>query len=446
MTTFAALVLCTFGVSPPEGLTAAQRGYWFLTNKPYLTVDFDEQDLAEAWKEWPEPLRSRAERATPNERRKMAFERYGLTTRPDDDTGKPLQYSVNEKGQWTMNCFACHGGQVEGEVIPGLPNSNYALQTLTEETRLAKSRLKKSLSRMDTGSVFVPLDDGNGLTNAVMFGVALMAFREPDLQLAKKPATPEMTHHGMEPPPWWHLKKKKFLYIDGFTEKGARSLMPFMMIKENGPGQFHEWEGDYQDVYAYIHSIEPPRYKGTIDRAKANRGEEVFNNTCSQCHGTYGKDETYPERMIPIGDIGTDPVRLKALTPRARKRYGGSWFAHFGKSELNTNPAGYVAPPLDGVWASAPYFHNGSTPTLWHVLHPDARPRVWRRTYAGYDHKRMGLEVTEYEAFPAEVTDQREKRTIYDTSGFGKSNAGHLYPDELSESEKDDLLEYLKTL
>lgn len=449
MTAIAAVVLFTLSASPaspPEGLTPAERGYWYLTNKAYLTIDFDEQDLAESYKEWPEPLRSQAKLATAKERRKMAFKRYGLTTRPGDDSGKPLQYAVNDKDQWIMNCFSCHGGQVEGKVIPGLPNSNYALQTLTEETRLVKSRLGKTLSRMDVGSAFIPLDDGNGLTNAVVFGVALLAVRHRDLTLNNNAKMPRLIHHAMDPPPWWHLQKKKFLYIDGFAEKDPRALMQFMLIKENGPREFREWESDYRDVNAFIHSLKAPKYEGEVNQAKAAAGETVFNNHCARCHGTYGKDETYPEKLVPIGDIGTDPVRLKALSPTDRRWYGESWFAHHGKKELKADPGGYVAPPLDGVWATAPYFHNGSVPTLWHVLHPDARPKVWRRSYAGYDHKRTGLEVEEFETFPADLSDDREKRFIYDTSKFGKSNAGHLYPEELNEREKIDLLEYLKTL
>ena len=43
--------------------------------------------------------------------------------------------------------------------------------------------------------------------------------------------------------------------------------------------------------------------------------------------------------------------------------------------------AGYQAPPLDGVWATAPYFHNGSVPTLAGVLNSKARPKVFTRSY-----------------------------------------------------------------
>ena len=36
-------------------------------------------------------------------------------------------------------------------------------------------------------------------------------------------------------------------------------------------------------------------------------------------------------------------------------------------------------PPLDGVWATAPYLHNGSVPTLEAVLKSSDRPALWQR-------------------------------------------------------------------
>src|SRR4051812_25837724 len=78
----------------PASKTAAQRGYEFLVDKPYLPPDFDQETFDAAWKHWPGPLRSQAANATAQERRKMAFERYGLSPRPDDPA-KPLQYVVD---------------------------------------------------------------------------------------------------------------------------------------------------------------------------------------------------------------------------------------------------------------------------------------------------------------------------------------------------------------
>jgi mono/diheme cytochrome c family protein len=192
----------------------------------------------------------------------------------------------------------------------------------------------------------------------------------------------------------------------------------------------------------------------------AERGRIAFNRVCSDCHGTYqsggGSGGSYPEKLIPIAEIGTDRVRLDALSPAHRDSYGQSWFADFGRKANVSDPGGYVAPPLDGVWASSPYFHNGSVPTLWHVLHPTERPIVWTRSAnnggAGvppaisFDPSRVGWKTETFAELPPHITDGWQKRDYFDTRSFGKSAAGHDFPDALSEAEKQAVLEYLKTL
>ena len=183
-----------------------------------------------------------------------------------------------------------------------------------------------------------------------------------------------------------------------------------------------------------------------IDRSLAKQGEAVFNGICADCHGTYGAQEVYPNKIVAIEEVGTDPVRLSALSPKHRAAYGESWFGNFGEYETIADPGGYVAPPLDGIWASAPYFHNGSVPTVWHVMHPSERPKVWQRTEDGYDQEKVGLEFAAFEKLPASVKTGRQRRTYFDTGKFGKSAEGHTFPDALDDAEKRAVLEYLKTL
>ena len=115
-------------------------------------------------------------------------------------------------------------------------------------------------------------------------------------------------------------------------------------------------------------------------------------------------------------------------------------------TKTEVDPDGYVAPPLDGVWASPPYFHNGSVPTLWHVLNPSERPTVWRRTAEEIDHEKIGFQIEVVDKVPLAEPDVAIRRSYFDTRRFGKSNAGHNFPDELSPEEKLAVLEYLKTL
>jgi hypothetical protein len=179
----------------------------------------------------------------------------------------------------------------------------------------------------------------------------------------------------------------------------------------------------------------------------AERGRAAFNRVCADCHGTYGASGKYPEKLVPIDEVATDRVRLDALTPAHRDAYGQSWFAEFGKKANKADPGGYVAPPLDGIWASSPYFHNGSVPTLWHVLHPKDRPAVWRPAAEAYDEQKVGWQIETFDRLPSEVVFTGwKKREHFDTHRFGKSAAGHEFPDALTADEKRAVLEYLKTL
>lgn len=427
---------------------AAARGFRFLTEMPLIPPDFQEQTFQQVWQEWPEPLRTRAEQADGVERRRLAFERYGLTPRPGDNSGQPLQYVVNDNGGWCMNCFTCHGGTVYGHPLPGAPNNRIALHSLVEETLLSKTRHGIPPSRMDLGAMAIPLGTSNGTTNAVVFGMGLMHNRDKDLNLV--PAAPKLfTNHDMDAPPWWYFYKRPYMYIDGFAQKGHRGLMQFTLVPENGPDFYAAYEDSFRDVLAYITSLRPPKFPDPVNQTLAERGRVLFNENCAQCHGTYGDNWTYPNRRIPLADIGTDPVRLTALTVAGRKSYANSWFARDSDDKKQANivdPDGYVAPPLDGVWASAPYFHNGSVPTLWGVLNPEDRPVVWRAVSEQMDADRIGLTVQTAGDVPDNEVDRVKRRSYFDTRLFGKSNKGHTYPQSLSDGERRAVLEYLKTL
>ncbi len=356
-----------------------------------------------------------------------------------------LNYVETPDG-WVMNCFACHGGKVAGRTIPGLPNTHYGLETLTEEARATKLLTGKPLSHQDYGQMRIPLGGSHGTTNAVVFGIVLDAFRKPDMSVDTARDPGPLLHHDMDAPPWWHVKKKSRLYIDGFSPKNHRVLMQFMLLPSTGRDEVLSWENDFRDVLAYIESVEAPAYPFPIDAGLAARGREAFAANCVECHGTYADDpalETYPERTVPIGVIGTDRVRLDALSVPHRRHLGTTWMSRYGADPVVEDPGGYVAPPLDGIWASAPYFHNGSVPTLAGVLSPEERPTIWRRTEDGYDRARVGLEATSVEEVPA-----TDARFVFDTrqAATGKTNGGHTFAADLSPDTKRALLEYLKTL
>lgn len=431
-----------------EPQTSAERGYELLRTKCYLPADFDQDVFENLWKTWPEPERQQAEESTPAQRRKMTFSRYGLMEPPKQrqETGPALGYVDDGKSGWVMNCLSCHAGKVAGRVMPGLPNSHFALQTLTEDVRLTKLRMKKPLSHLDLGTLNFPLGTTNGTTNSVIFGVLLSNLRDNDMKVHQFRPAPKVEHHDLDAPPFWNVKKKSRLYIDGHIAKTHRPLMQFILLPKNDENTIKRWEPDFRDILAWIESVEAPRWPWKIDQKVAARGRVVFKRNCAECHGTYGENPTYPERTVPIEKIGTDPVRLRALTRKHLQWEKEGWVSRYGKDEVDVAPSGYVAPPLDGVWASAPYFHNGSVPTLWHVLHPENRPAVWKRTENGYDQLRGGLEVQEFNELPDSIDARAERRRYFDSQVSGKSASGHDFPAKLTEPEKRAVLEYLKTL
>lgn len=175
-----------------------------------------------------------------------------------------------------------------------------------------------------------------------------------------------------------------------------------------------------------------------------------------------------------------------------------------GACSFEEKTVGYVTPPLHGVWASAPYFHNGSVPDVWGILDPDSRPTVWRRQRtttpvhfnafetrihgdsSGYNWERMGwnydlmncgdggMGIPYYTCQPAAdmprevqwgtelllggvlwptwivpppVGEQGlEDRMVFSTNMYSKKNRGHEWTQALSDTERRALLEYMKTL
>ena len=426
---------------------AAKRGYELLRTKPYLPPDFDQDVFDNLWKTWPEPLRSQAREASPLARRHMAFARYGLIEDPrGDETGPAFGYVDDGRDGWVMNCFTCHAGKVAGRVVPGAPNTHLALQTLVEEVRSTKIRMLKRLTHLDVGSLTIPFGTTIGTTNSVVFGIALGALRDNDLRVNRSLSSPKLVHHDMDAPPWWNVHKKSRLYIDGFAPKNHRVLMQFMLVPENRAETLRGWESDFSDILAYLESLRPPKYPWPVNSDLAITGRKLFRQQCSRCHGTYGKEASYPERLVPWEEVRTDVVRLEALNGNHRRWLAESWMSHYGQDEVVLDPGGYVAPPLDGIWASAPYLHNGSVPTLWHLLHPGERPVVWKRTADDYDREKVGLRIEEFANVPTNVRGRAERRHYFDTRKFSKSATGHRFPDELSGDEKRAVLEYLKTL
>ncbi len=244
-------------------------------------------------------------------------------------------------------------------------------------------------------------------------------------------------------PAWWIAKKKKAFTINAM-EQGDLSkhlMSPSIMLFKDS-AEANKIHHQIKDVWAYITTLEPPAYPYPIDTKAAEKGKTIYLKNCATCHGTYGRNERYPERLVPGRIIGTDSLMLKyyAAYPEFEKWFNQSWFATSPSPALIRPQAGYVAPPLDGVWITAPYFHNGSVPTIVAVLNSKIRPRYWKRSFnkEKYNYQQLGWKYQTLSSAGGKKT--------YNTDIPGYGNYGHYFGDELNDQERKDLIEYLKTL
>lgn len=200
------------------------------------------------------------------------------------------------------------------------------------------------------------------------------------------------------------------------------------------------------DIFAFIaETYQPMAYPGTINRPLAEAGEAIFVQECALCHGSYETRDGRPElASFPNwrGDVGTDPMRAETFTNALAESFSETVYA----SEMEVRPTGeYTAPPLTGLWASAPYLHNGSVPTLYHLLDPASRPGKFQVGGHALDFEKVGLRLTSDGTYPEDY-EPFSQPVVFDTSMPGQTNSGHAHGAGLTLIDRLSLLEYLKLL
>ena len=266
------------------------------------------------------------------------------------------------------------------------------------------------------------------------------------------------------------------------------------------------------------------------------------NGSCAGCHGAYSprfvNDPAYlatPELegmasyIVPMDIIASDPKRYEETSEEFAAAWNSSWWSYpegqpgyvapaektpleellddnvlapqpVGACEWgNMGVAGYLAPALHGIWATGPYMHSGSVPTIGQLLDSSTRPNMWQRKLetigpvtgfdqsfaTGYDFERIGWQHDEllcesYASDPflacnpidpengpplgtllqdylqgnviwtgllyTQFTDNPDRRFIYNTRNNAQGNEGHEFTDVLTDQERKAVIEYLKTL
>jgi mono/diheme cytochrome c family protein len=233
--------------------------------------------------------------------------------------------------------------------------------------------------------------------------------------------------------------------------------------------RLHETETNLASLHA---PKWPEAILGPIDGDKASRGRAIYFDKakCAACHNpTAGQDGLLHITMVPLDQIGTDPKQARNWAERTVDMDGRfglgvipvTDFARFATqgvldrdySDLGVSPArqaemngfrpngwraplAYRARPLEGTWATGPYLHNGSVPSLAQLLLPaERRVATFHLGSTEIDPTNVGLETS--------------GEFLFDTRVDGNRNTGHTGPQygtDLSDADRSDLLEYLKTL
>lgn len=252
-----------------------------------------------------------------------------------------------------------------------------------------------------------------------------------------------------------------------------------------------------------VRRLAPPQWPedvlGALDRAKVARGAELFSAHCASCHTTYPYRWTEPRQqgkrlianaLVPQSVVGTDATHFDLLTFREdvwaetkhlaplfggqAKVSAGAFFGVVAKllkdwsvaaspridaaelldasgylgddPESRTPPPvrSFKAAPAEGMWAVAPYLHNGSVPNLYELLSPVAERSSTFYVGTEFDPIKVGFD-------PSGKSGGR----LHSVSSPGNSNAGHAFDDgsapgvigrKLSAAERYDIIEYLKSI
>jgi mono/diheme cytochrome c family protein len=447
-------MIATACASEPDGSRSivsnpspAERGRIALTLTGFLKPEWSERAYRRVGHFWdqpaPDPDKDPAAYAA-------AFRhRYGLHPAPYANDGLPmgLRRGLGPDGAkvagFQIDCMLCHGGSIGGKSYVGLGNTQLDLKAVLHELTVADGRRPPP-------STFV-LNSSRGTNNAGMVAAVLLSLRNSDLSSRIFPVPLAVNLPEMDTPPWWHLKRKTTMYYDGRTDaRSVRTNMQFL-LGEKSLDQLKTLEPTFRNVQAFLKSLEPPKYPFPIDEDKAARGKVVYEKTCARCHGTYGSGGKYPNKVVPLDVIGTDPARAQGLSDRLVAHYNSTWLGE--EYPVNTERGGYQAPPLDGIWATAPYLHNGSVPTLHALLQSSSRPRRFTRPpstdFEHYDRVHLGWrfsEVSDDEPATTRRPSAFQAKFVVDTARFGMGNRGHTFGDRLSDEQRMGLIEYLKTL
>lgn len=417
--------------------------------------------------------------------------------------------SLQKKGAtgFTLSCATCHSSHLFGKTIYGLTNRFPRANEFFIRAKLGVSMLEESFFKYYSGatreemalfteaktnikSVGLKKPIALGLDTSLAQVSLSLARRNPDSLASKNSYYEKHPRYDYlqdqpadsKPAVWWNVKYKNRWLSDGSVVSG-NPIYTNILWNEIGRGvdliQLEEWLENNKQIIAElttaVFSSEAPRFtdffsEADVDLRAAQRGEKIFNEVCSRCHGTYEKNwslsnaegmsltekiktaQVHYPKQTKVKDVGTDPYRYLGMKSLEKLNE-----LEISKKNdiLIQAQKGYVPPPLVGIWARWPYMHNNSISSLCELLTPSAqRVKFFYQGPANNKNTDFDKECNGYPApEKAPSSWKARKELVYDTTKKGMGNFGHdegIFIENgqelLSLDEKRDLIKFLQTL
>lgn len=433
---------------------------------------------------------------------------------PQPTPGSPpvrmgVSIQTNELGTgFTFSCATCHSASLFGRKVMGLtnrfPRANAFFELGSRSIGFIHPNAFRIMSGATAGEtemfkrtqrnmkwVGSRLPQVLGLDTSLAQLALSLSRREQDAWASKTARAaawprPNVLEHAVadsKPGVWWNVKYKNRWLLDGSVVSG-NPIFTNILWNEIGRGtdlrELDTWLAENQplidDFTAAVFATKAPRYTDFFPAARINiegakRGERLFVNHCALCHGVYEKAWNSPQaaslngtdllattRVVyhsqtPVINVGTDPGRARGMAAFSERLNA---LAISQRNNILIKPQqGYVPPPLVGIWARWPYFHNNSIPSLCAVLtRSENRPVTYISGEANspttdFDDTCNGY--PKIENVPRSWKNNKE--ALYDTRREGMGKQGH---DEgvflrngtelFSDRDKQDIILFLKTL
>ncbi|MGK0367839.1 MAG: mono/diheme cytochrome c family protein [Thermoproteota archaeon] len=429
-----------------------------------------------------------------------------ITQYPMGTSMQARLYQDKEAIGFTFSCAACHTADLFGKKIMGMTNRFPGANEFFKSGKTVAPFVNSQAFRLALGTtkaeykMFKSTKQALrwvGITKPLAKGLDT-SLAQVALSLAKRGKGPYAIKHNKpqrrnplskkiadsKPAVWWNVKYKTRWLSDGSIVSGNPVHTNFLW-NEIGRGvdlkKLETWldnnKEKVKELTAAVFATKAPLYTDffpakNIDINAAKRGEKIYNNSCVGCHGIYKKnwskpnasELTYKEQLItdkvmyhektPVINVGTSPNRHQGM------KYFNKDLNRLKISKsigtVVVTQKGYVPPPLVGIWARWPYFHNNSIANLCELLSaPDKRVTSFWMGEAldkttDFDDECNGYPLGENT--PAAWSKQG-REYFYNTKLDGLSNQGHFRmmlnsddSEKYSRDEKLDLIQYLKTL